>query len=85
MILQVRNKRVRTDRENTMIFMNRIAFMYSLTATSLVKPTRIASAVSAVLLAATMQSAMAQSNETTVLSMKDVKWKKEEMKIYKML
>ena len=37
--------------------------MYSLTATSLVKPTRIASAVSAVLLAATMQSAMAQSNE----------------------
>ena len=37
--------------------------MYSLTATSLVKPTRIASAVSAVLLAATMQCAMAQSNE----------------------
>ena len=30
-------------------------------------------------------NSMAQSLETQVLSMKDVKWKKEEMKIYKML
>ena len=45
--------------------------MYLSTATSLLKPTRVAMAISTVLLATTMQSAMAQSNNDNAESKAD--------------